>query len=184
MSERERQLIVDKLFDEYHIAVKNHCLNKLDRTSPFISSVDDYVQRAFLTLYEQYDEVVNHPNLIGWLNNAAWNCFRDDLRANHNHERIIKDKGHLIPGAVVTVKMGIEAWLDNDTLECFIKQILLMLTVLEKTVFNSYFIEDYSMAETAEKNGLSLNAVRSAIDRIRKRIRKAGKEFFDIDVIP
>ena len=72
----------------------------------------------------------------------------------------------------------VDSWLNRDEASSNVEAILELLTEREHMVYEAYFEQNLSLKETVELTGLSANAVRSAIDRIRQR----AKRFFHISI--
>ena len=66
----------------------------------------------------------------------------------------------------------VERWLDREEASSNLEIILKLLTDRERMVYDAYFEQNLSLKETVELTGISANAVRSAIDRIRQRAKR------------
>ena len=108
-------------------------------------------------------------------------CHRHDTQQHDRHEqpvhleRLAKEQ-ELQRNVLAT---DVERWLDREEASSNLEIILKLLTDRERMVYDAYFEQNLSLKETVELTGLSANAVRSAIDRIRQR----AKRFFHISII-
>jgi len=179
MSENEESRVLDQLFEKHYSAVLKSCLSKVHYQSRFASFAEDAAQEAFLLLVKRYHKIKNHSDLKGWLCAVAWNKLRENIRTTWTHEQVIDNFGkETIGDGVEAFENEIDQWLQSEAFSSEISKIYLTLTEIEKPIFKDYFVEDNSMEETAVKSGLSINTVRSGIERIRKRFRKKDKNIF------
>lgn len=178
MSEHEANRIMENLYENYYELIINFCMKNIGNESRFIPLIEESVHEAFFAFIENYAKLANHPNKAGWLYLKAWNLVRSGIRTTKNHEHIIMEIAFARLNDPKVLESAIDEWLQSDEFNSEIERIHKTLTDIEKPVFDSYFIEDKSMEETAKLNGLSNNSVRAAIERIRKRTRKNHKEYF------
>lgn len=62
-------------------------------------------------------------------------------------------------------------WNDKITLKEVLTAVQSVLTEDEQIIFNDYFLDDLSTAETARRNNLTYDTVRGRISRIRKKLK-------------
>lgn len=179
MSENERNALIDQLYKDYYKDVCEHCLKMINYESRLTSFVEDCVQEAFVRLMDEIDMLSPDVNRAGWLCNKAWNLLRTHIRSTKKQKRILLKNAVKLYKDPMDVDNEIDEWVQTDAFHEKLKKICQTSSEIEKKVLNSFFVQDESIAETAEKNNLSKNSVRSAIERIRRRIRKNRKSFFE-----
>ncbi len=183
MSAISRNEAVVDLFARYYKIVYHQCLVKLHFDSRFTHLVDDCIQEAFVIFLISYDKLCDHPNPAGWLCNTAWNRLRSEIRKTNRHLQKLSEIAEMEKGAPSEMEAALERWADQDIALETVAAICSILTQKEQTIYQSYYVEDLSLAETARKNDLSPNAVRSAISRIKKRAKQYEQFSFFLFII-
>ena len=79
----------------------------------------------------------------------------------------------------------LEAWYEQQEQREKIETILRMLSLNEKEVFEDYFIREKSAKEIQHASGGTLEGIRAAIRRIRKKARlvSQGKIFIIVPIV-
>ena len=176
MSESEKIALLAQLYEQYYKDACEYCLSKISHDNRLTSFVEDSVQEAFIKLMGKIDTLPPDITLSGWLCKAAWNKFRSRIRSGNKQERIIFENITEFYKDPLVVDNDIDEWVKTDAFWDKVDEICQSSSDIEEKVFNSYFVDDSSILETATDNNLSKNSVRSAIDRIRKRLRKKYKD--------
>ncbi|MEA5015408.1 MAG: sigma-70 family RNA polymerase sigma factor [Candidatus Limiplasma sp.] len=165
------EAIVD-LYKRYYKIVYNQCLVKLHFDSRFVHLVEDCVQETFVLFLISYDKLCNHPNPAGWLCSTAWNRLRSEVRKANYRSKKLYEIAELEKVSLPEVEAALERWANQEIAIETIAAICSLLTQKEQEIYQAYFVEDLSLAETASKSGASPNSVRSAIGRIKKRAKQ------------
>lgn len=172
MQDTPKNGAVTDLYCRYNKIIYNHCLIMAGYEERYISLIDDCIQEAFVVFLLDYDKLSTHPNHVGWLCTAAWNRLRTQIRKTNGHDQKIQEMGSLEQVAISDVDEALDRWMNREEARSQIAAIHAILTAQERAVYRSYFVDDLSLAETAQITGLSANSTRSAIERIRKRARQ------------
>lgn len=172
MSEAQLTDLLEELYQKYYRVVYNHCLLMIRHQNRYVHLVDDCVQEAFVTLIHSYPKLTGHPNHVGWLCNAAWNRMRSAIRRTKKDDRKLEKLKHSLKADAAHTESAFDRWINKEESLFQLEKIYQTLTGIERKVYDSYFVDELSLNETAEENDISRNSVRSAIDRIRKRARR------------
>lgn len=172
MSESQVNDILARLYEDYYRIVYNYCLMKINFQMRFSHVADDCVQDAFIEYMLSYTKLQEHPNPVGWLCETAWNRMRSAIRKSKREDLKLDEMGQHLDADTLQIESAFERWLNKEESVFQLEKIYHALTDIERKVFDSYFVDDLSMEKAAEENGISKNSVRSAVDRIRKRVRK------------
>lgn len=122
---------------------------------------EDAVQEAFLRLLSCKKDFENDEHLLNWLMLVTANICRDLLRSGWRRKR--QDTGEL-PEQTAAPE-------DADT-RLAVRQAIDALPPDYRGVVYLYYYEEYPVRRIAAALGLSETAVRSRLDRARKRLRK------------
>ena len=172
MPDVPRDETVADLFNRYYKIVYNQCLVKMNFDNRFIHIVDDCIQETFVIFLISYDKLCDHPNPAGWLCNTAWNRLRSEIRKTTHRVKKLYEIAEMEQVNPSEVEAVLDRWANQNMAIETIAAIHSILTQKEQEIYQSYFVEDLSLAETARKNSISPNSVRSAIGRIRKRAKE------------
>lgn len=126
----------------------------------------DVLQDVFLKLWQKRDELVKVENLEAFAFRMIRNRCLDAIRARRTVSMEVVKKGH-IPD---------EESLETDRLEytdsaSLVKQIIIGLPDLQRTVIQMRDVEQLEYEEIAEVTQLNVNAIRVNLSRARKKVR-------------
>lgn len=172
MSETQMNSLLEELYQEYYKVVYDHCLHMLGYNERLNHLIDDCVQEAFVTYMLSEKKLRNHPNPVGWLCKTAWNRMRNAIRMTSKDNRIVEELINDVKVNSGYIEPAFDLWSNIEAPSSKLTKIDQSLTEIERKVFDSYFLDDLSLDETAAENHISMNSVRSALDRIRKRAKK------------
>lgn len=167
MHEKRNQEL-EQIYDRYYDSVFRFCAMIIDYDPQFYSLIEDCIQDTFEKALIHYEGFKDYSNPVGWIALTASNRLKSEIRKQKMHNE------YIISLAVNSENMrafsdGTEHVLDRIALIDRITSIYEMLSQKEKVIFHEYFIKEKKMTEIVEDAGLSLNAVRSGIRRIRKK---------------
>ncbi len=180
MSEARNRLLAE-LYEKYYDSVFHVCYQQVGYQARLIPLVEDCIHDAFVAALQYYEAYKDFENPMGWITISARNRVKSELRKKRfreqpvHLERLAKEQ-ELQRNVLAT---DVERWLDREEASSNLEIILKLLTDRERMVYDACFEQNLSLKETVELTGLSANAVRSAIDRIRQR----AKRFFHISII-
>lgn len=135
-----------------------------------MSSVDDVVQDVFLKALKHEKLLREHPNPYGWLaltcRNAVKSIVRRDIRRREILGKPIAVEEY---EDIAQQQDDIVRWMDKMQHEATLKWLRDSLTPLERQVYEAYFELDQSAAATADQLQVTVESVRGAVQRIRRK---------------
>ena len=173
MSEARNRLLAE-LYEKYYDSVFHVCYQQVGYQARLIPLVEDCIHDAFVAALQYYEAYKDFENPMGWITISARNRVKSELRKKRfreqpvHLERLAKEQ-ELQRNVLAT---DVERWLDREEASSNLEIILKLLTDRERMVYDAYFEQNLSLKETVELTGISANAVRSAIDRIRQRAKR------------
>lgn len=108
---------------------------------------------------------------MGWICITATNRLKSELRKENRRRKTVFPLTGDECESTAFFRNDIEEMLHKEDITQKLSVIYEMLTEHEKAVFEEYFIEGKQMQKVSEDTGFSMNSVRSAVNRIRKRAR-------------
>lgn len=167
----ERNEVLEQLYEEHYDSVFRLCASIVRNDSKLYPLIEDCVQDAFIKAINHYDEFKDYKNPMGWICVAATNRLKSELRKETNRRKTVFPLVLEECESTAFSNNNVEEMLDKEDIIQRISDIYEMLTEHEKAIFEEYFINGKKMQKVAEDTGFSLNSVRSAVNRIRKRAR-------------
>ena len=162
-----------ELLEKYYSSVYKYCYYQIGYQERYASMIDDSVQDAFIKFAECYQSLDSSVNHLGWLRIAAWNRLRTMIRTEKDRAIKLRKVAIELAGPnPESIETDFDIWNNNESASYQIEKIYKTLTELEKKVFQHYFVEELDIDETAKSSKISRNAVRSAVERIRRRVRR------------
>lgn len=126
----------------------------------------DVLQDVFLKLWQKRDELVKVENLEAFAFRMIRNRCLDAIRARRTVSMDVVKKGH-IPDEESSETDHLE-YTDSVSL---VKQIIIGLPDLQRTVIQMRDVEQLEYEEIAEVTQLNVNAIRVNLSRARKKVR-------------
>lgn len=171
MSEQER--IICELYNKYYALLKNYCISIFHYNPSLTTLAEDCVQDAFYKALIHIEDIMKTPNPYAWLAKCCKNNCYAILRKKVLVRRLL---GKSIPIEESTdipdVSDSLFRWLCQYQALEQLQELRTCLTSLEDTVFDTYYLNNMSVTETAEQNGIAFYSVKGALDRIRSKARK------------
>ena len=149
-------------FDELYIEFHPHLLKTALRLTPDAYMAEDLVQYAFTVLYEKREELINHPNIKGWLVVAVKNRLASELQKTSYTQEI-----SLIEGA--------EAADEMDQTELYWEILSAGLPKEDRLILELHYRYGYSYAEIGKFLGCSDAACRMRAHRSLGKCRDLVK---------
>lgn len=162
---------LEMLYKQYHQRLFSFCAWYIRRRPGLLHNADDFVQETFLDAIEHKTELMTSSNVVGWLYiNCKKRC--DSAIKRYDRRRKILNNPISIDDVpdLPDTSDAIIQWFCLTEAEETIHMLQERLTVLEKKIFNSYFLESLSLKVTAAQCDVSIDSVRGAIQRIRKKV--------------
>lgn len=152
------------------------------------NEIEDCVIEAFEMAWNKYDQLKHHPCILGWLTQTVYNKI-DNLRVRAS-TKTSRQAVDIDDPAVMQIEdkraqERLEAWYEQQEQREKIETILRMLSLNEKEIFEDYFIREKSAKEIQHASGGTLEGIRAAIRRIRKKARlvSQGKIFIIVPIV-
>lgn len=161
---------VEQLYENYLVELQRFCALQFRHSPTYMPIVDDVVQDVFLKALKHETLLRQHPNPYGWLaltcRNAVKSIVRRDIRrreilgkpvAVEEYEDIAQQQDDIV------------RWMDKMQHEDTIRHLRERLTPLEHQVYEAYFEQDLSASDTADRLQVTVESVRGAVQRIRRK---------------
>lgn len=148
------------------------CVNFNPKLMPFIP---DLVQEVYLKAAMNVNGLMHHSNIPGWLKKSCHFSLLNMLRNQRNGREILSPTAEKLQTLLHQSVISIQEDASSITLGDVLTAVEIVLTQTEQAIFNDYFLDDLSTAETARLNHMTYDAVRGRISRIRKKL----KAYFD-----
>lgn len=184
MDRKHQEQYLTELYDQYFSRLFIVAMGFFDYDPRYEPIVTECVQDVFVKATRCYEELVNHPNVGGWLMEACKHRLRNAKRRQISEKKktafsIDSSKYLLVedPGATI------DLWINQHDNQALIDEISRILIGKESTVFVDYFQSEMKEKDVAEKNHMTLAGVKATIRRIRekaKRIKPSNMLFFFI----
>lgn len=146
------------LFRENYIFVLRYILSVL----PDKSMAEDVTQETFCEVLRQYDKVHSIENLRGWLVRTAWYKVKEMERRLHRKDTVFGDVERSDAGVC-------DRRYEVKEAEMLLHQIL---TREERVCFMRRYFWGYSVKELANCEGMTENAMRVKLCRIKKKVNE------------
>lgn len=163
---RTRDEFITDLFIQYHDGIERTCLRMVHNNPALRDLVDDCIQEVFFAAAKSYDDLLVHPNIVGWLKVTAFNTMKYELRKRRY--RIQLEKRSLVEGiASIDVIEQLLQEMENSEL---LSQIYIALTDTQQQLFNDAFRHEMSIRDISRKHSITEGNAKVRIHRLRKRI--------------
>ena len=165
--EQSRQLQL--LYEQYYDTIFRYCQVIVHYQPQYNPLIEDCVQDAFIKAIEHPEKFRASLNPAGWLAKAASNKLRSNLAREDRRTKILPFIKRELQESVDLFHTEYDLLLDKEIIQEKLLHIYDLLTEREKLVFHAVFLEGKSIKSPATSTGLSVNSVRTAVFRIRKR---------------
>lgn len=128
-----------------------------------IAAVEDVVQETFFEVYKKREELISHPNIEGWLYVTARNKVKKWFR---------NQSKYCLSSEVMEVLEKVEEQEEKIFSEVdFYVTAEQTLNKDDQILLKSYYGDGFNIAESAKKLGISANACRVRLGRMRKKLK-------------
>lgn len=159
-----------RIYTENHTRLVRYCRTLLLHDPKYQGLAEEIVQEVYITAWEQRDTLAEHPNIIGWLMTCCKHRCQSIVRRDLNRRDILGQQVEYDEKVAISQQQdAILRWLENMDASERLAELQKMLTPLEQSVFDAYFVQGYTMKETASQLGRKMDTVNDAIRRIRKK---------------
>ncbi|MCM1569222.1 MAG: sigma-70 family RNA polymerase sigma factor [Roseburia sp.] len=144
------------LFQEHYLFILRYLLSVL----PDKSIAEDVTQETFCEALRQYEKLHNIENRRGWLVKTAWYKMKEMERRLHRRDVVLVD--------MELADTGIrDRSYEIKELEMLLQQ---TLSREERMCFMRHYFWGYSVKELADWEGITENAMRVKLCRIKKKV--------------
>ena len=181
--------VLERIYHERRNDLIRYCEALLLHDPKYRAQAEEIVQDAFMSAVAQWQQLQNHPNLIGWLMTTCRNKCQSMVRRDKNRRRITgmqveyNDEDDLTssqhPGADPAIARQQDAllrYLEATEAREKLDALHAQLSPLERKVYDEYFLQHATLKDTAQKLGVNPDAVNDALRRIRRKALKMDWE--------
>ncbi len=160
-----------ELVERYGDLLEKYCLRHLQGMPSPEQTAQDIVQSTYLDALENVSRLMEHPNVIAWLMAVCKNHLADEWKKYDGHP--------LLPMSPEQIEALYDKQRFEESLVTEAQQRLSEIRVIvgkllsedERKVFNSVYLEGYSLKETAQRSQMKMGVVRSKIYAIRRKFK-------------
>lgn len=171
MLTKSQMVFLHDLVERYSDMLEKYCLRHLWGIPSSEQTAQDIVQSTFLDALENVSQLMEHPNVTGWLMSVCKNHL-SDVRKKCNHDPTLPMSPKQLEELYDKQKFQ-EALLTESQQR--LSEVLIITEKLlskdEKKVFNSVYLEGYTLKETAQHHQMEMGYVRSKIYAIRRKFK-------------
>lgn len=163
-------------YEKYYDPLLARARSYAGRDTLMRNELEDLVLETFEIAWNRYDELRDHPNMMGWLTVVIRNKLdnfntRGSTRMARRTLSMDEEKTCFIEDQEATRRL--EAWYEQEEHREKIDLLLDLLTMNEREIFEEYFICRKHAPDIQRKTGLPLSSIRATIRRIRKKAKNA-----------
>lgn len=174
MSELERNVLMTQLYEEYYDRLSLFCHRMIGFRPELIPIAEECVQDVFHTALKKYMELIDHPDVEGWLFRCSINHMNNALKTYYGRK---KKHAYSADDSDVAELFdphdSFRALEEKQDLADTLDRIYKLLIEGEKDIFDQYFLEGHDLEQVAKRVGKSESSVKSTIYRLRKRLKKS-----------
>lgn len=178
MGELEKSKWITHLFQEYYDILIIRGARYVAHDPILKDDVEDCVADTFLLAWDRRDELEDCEYVLGWLTRVLYNKL-DNLRTSAR----VRTRRRALPLDAEDAKdiedtralNRLENWIEQECNRETINHLLSLLSKKEAEIFEAYFQEGRCAGEIRNNQGMSLEGVRAAIRRIRKKAKIVAK---------
>lgn len=161
---------VETLYEKHLKDLLQYCDILMRYDPKYTQQAEDIVHDVFIVAIQKQEFLSRHPNPYGWLARTCWNKCYTLLRKDLHRREIVGQPVEYDDGITIADQQdAIINLLYRLDAEIFLSDLYSKLSPMEKQVFPVYFVEHKSLKETAEELGIKVDALNSAVGRIRKK---------------
>lgn len=169
-----RNAFLTALYEENRELLYAVCRKEVNYRARYHELIEDCIQETFAIATRRWEQLVDHPNVRGWLVITCLNLIKDRQRQYKLRQRILSKLADRPGQANNYPSYAFEQNLDEDILRSNLERLTFSMNKDEKTIYTAYFIEQRTMKSIAEQLHMTENQVKNHI----KRIRRSAKRLF------
>jgi len=135
---------------------------------------EDVVQEVFVRAYRGIGSLNHHQVFAGWVRRIAVNCAVTRIRQRERERRGEKGAGDDPAAAPDPADELVTAELRN-----WIRRAIRDLPLKQRLAVTLFYLDDMSVAETAQGLGCSASAVKAHLTRARRKLANRMAEHFE-----
>lgn len=179
MSTQDRDKWIHECFTENYDILFVRAKRRTGNDPILRNEIEDCVLETFEMAWRKYDQLKYHPCILGWLTQTLYNkidniCMRASTKTSR--QAIDIDDPAVTQIEDRKAQKRLEEWYEQQEQREKIETILRMLSLNEREIFEDYFMREKSAKEIQQTNGGTIEGIRAAIRRIRKKARLAVRE--------
>ncbi len=172
------RVFIEDLYKDYGDFLTNVCISWVRPRTDCDDLVPETVQWTFLKAQVHYEKLTTHQNVPGWLVETCKKRLRSEMRKrNRRAKRETTFEENLTMDQPIAD--SIESLLDREAFLSIVQRCKSILTPSQQKIFIARFIENMQIREIADREGISEEAVKSRLAKIKKRLQQ-HRNFFTI----
>lgn len=156
---------------KYYDMLEKYCGRCVSYNPKYMSMIPDLIQETFLKAVENASVLRQHENIPGWLKKSCHFSLLNTLRSIRMSREVLYPAIDKLRQLELAHGENENVWNDKITLKEVLTAVQSVLSEDEQIIFNDYFLDNLSTAETARRNNLTYDTVRGRISRIRKKLK-------------
>lgn len=179
MVDTERDKFLEQLYERYFDRLVRFCRWYLKAYPDLYDMAEECVQDVFYLATKEYQHLLDHPDIEGWLFRCSKNRMSNMLTTYFSHlKKTAYSLDELNAPELYDPNDSFRAFDENEAYCHLVDRLYEVALSDEKTVVRDYMLHGYSMKEVAERTQKSESAVKSLLFRFRKRFKKKYFLFF------
>ncbi len=159
------------LAERYSDILEKYCLRHLWGMPSSAQIAQDIVQSTFVDAVENVAELMEHPNVIAWFMSVCKNHLSDERKKSYCYPTLPMSPKQL---EELYDKQQFQEALLTESQQRLSEVLMIanrLLSEDEQKVFNSVYLEGYTLKETAQHYQMKMGVVRSKIYAIRRKFK-------------
>ena len=185
MGALEKSEWLTHLFQEYYDILIIRGARHVAHDPILHDAVEDCVSDTFLLAWDKCSELEDCAYILGWLTKVLYNKLdnvRTSARVRIGQNALPLDGEKAKEIEDTQAFHDLENWIESENNQEVIHRLLSLLSKSETEIFEAYFLEGKHAREIQYAKGMSMEGVRAAIRRIRKKAKRAAKKLMLIIV--
>ena len=173
-----KEAFIENLYREHYADLKRYSYHFVRYDPKFTPLIEDCIQETFAKATANYHKLRKHENVMGWLVRTCGNELLMCMRQYARRRKHFEGRVQMDVESAAANRDDLERWIRQHDAEDEIRRIYEALTPLEQGIFKDYYADNQSLAKTADKHGVTENAVHCSAKRIRKKAEQIAKKDF------
>lgn len=171
MQDQERKDWFDEIYRET-APVLQRCARAFVRVHPALrDEIDDFIQETYIRMYNKYEDLQNHEAVNRWLVVTLKNLVSNRYRVQQTRDKHIGweiDRDSAFDNVFADAREKVEEAIDNEDLE-LLHRIAMHIGEDKLELLQLYYLDKVPLKELAEREGISPEAMKMRISRLRKK---------------